>query len=367
METPTTMKAIRKVSAAAGPEATRLEEVPRPVPGKGEVLLQVLATAVCGTDKHIYNWDPGVSHNIQPPRTYGHEFCGLVAEPGPGVTGLAAGDYVSAEMHVVCGACRACRGGQRHACENTRILGLHGEGCFAGYVKVPAANVVRLPRSIPPRTGAFLDALGNAVHTTEYVRGLKGATVAVVGYGPIGAMCAAIAHHEGAERIFVLDVNPRSIDKAEAWKKAKGAQQVHILNSRLEADVIGRVRELNGGLVDAVFEMSGAERAVNQALALARFGGHVALLGIPRDPRLVIDQYSKDLIFKGLHVQAIIGRRMFETWERMLKLLSTGLDVSFVVTEEYPGLEHFHEGMAAFERGDALKVVFYPHGRVAAP
>src|SRR6185369_18088721 len=127
---------------------------------------------------------------------------------------------------------------------------------------------------------------------------------------------------------------------------------------RAVADPVGSVRDINGGLVDAVFEMSGAEPAVNQALALARFGGHVALLGIPKNPRLTVEQYSRDLIFKGLNVQAIIGRQMFETWERMLKLLSTGLDVSFVVSEAYPSLESFHEGMAAFDRGDALKVVF---------
>ena len=96
-------------------------------------------------------------------------------------------------MHVTCGHCRPCRTGQRHICENTRILGVHGDGCFAQYVVVPAFNVIPLDRHVvPPRVGAFLDALGNAVHTTQ-VADLSGKSVAVLGYGPIGAMCAEIA------------------------------------------------------------------------------------------------------------------------------------------------------------------------------
>jgi threonine 3-dehydrogenase len=361
-----TMKAIRKVKAAPGPEATRLEDVPIPVPGQGEALVRVLATAPCGTDRHIYNWDGSVADIVVPPRTYGHEFCGEIAALGPGVgrADLHPGDYVSAEMHVVCDRCRACRSGRRHACENTAILGLHRDGCFAELVAVPAANVIKLDRAVvPPRIGAFLDALGNAVHTTEYTP-LRGASVAVLGFGPIGAMAAAVAEHEGAARIFVLDVNPRSIERGEAWKKSRRLASVEVIEITRASDVVAEVKGLNQGGVDVVLEMSGAEPAINQALALARHGGHVSLLGLPRGNAVTLHQYSKDLIFKGLTVQAIIGRRMFETWDRMLALLAGGLDVSHVVSDEYPGLEHFHEGMAHFDRGEAMKIVFYPGGTV---
>ncbi len=362
---PTRMKAVRKVKACGGPEGTRVEEVPVPRPGTGEALLEVIATAPCGTDRHIYHWDSSVSKKLVPPMTYGHEFCGTVAALGaePGRGDLHEGDYVSAEMHVVDGTCRACRDGKKHACENTRILGLHGDGCFAEYVVVPAANVVKLDaKVVPPRIGAFLDALGNAVHTTEYTK-IEGASVAVIGYGPIGAMAAAVAEHAGAARIYVLDVNPRAIERAETWKKAKTRAGVSIHDTARETDVVAEVLRENGGGVDVVYEMSGAQSAVNQALSLARPGGHVSLLGLPSRKELTLADYPGELIFKGLTVQAIIGRRMFETWERMLALLASGLDVSFVVSEEYDGLEHFHEGMAAFDRGDAMKVVFYPGGR----
>ena len=355
------MPAIRKLAPADGAEATRLVELPTPRPARGEVVIKVLATALCGTDRHIYHWDPSIRHSVSPPRTYGHEFCGEVAEAGPGVE-LELGSYVSAEMHVVCGRCRPCRLGQRHVCENTRILGLHDEGAFAGYVKVPASNVVRLDRSIvPPRVGAFLDALGNAVHTTQYAE-LEGARVAVFGYGPIGAMAAAVAHHAGAERIDIVDVNPHAIARAEAWKKAKQAAHVHVADAMHRPDWAREVaRETEGG-VDVVLEMSGAEAAVNQALKLVRPGGQVSLLGLPRSDSLTLSQYARDLIFKGVSVQAVIGRRMFDTWERMLELLRTGLDVSFIVSETYPSLEHFHKGMEAFDSGEAQKVVYFPHG-----
>jgi len=364
MDRPTRMHAIRKVRADGGADATRLDEIDVPIPGDGEVLLKVLATAMCGTDRHIYHWDPSIAHIIRPPRTYGHEFCGEVAEvgPNPGRDDLQPGDYVSAEMHVVCGTCRACRADEKHACEKTRILGLHDDGCFAQWVKVPAANIVALDRQIiPPRIGAFLDALGNAVHTTDYAP-LSGRTVAVLGYGPIGAMVAAIALHEGAEAIYVLDVNPRAIERAEQWKKSKNALAVHVIEITKTTDVVSEVRRLNGGGVDAVYEMSGAETAINSALAMCRSAGHVALLGLPRGNAIELRQYSRDLIFKGLHIQAIIGRRIFATWQRMLRLLHEGLDVAFLVSEEHSGLEHFHAGMSSFDRGDALKVVYYPHG-----
>lgn len=368
MSLPFQMQAIRKIRPEDSPSATRLEEVKVPRPGHGEVLVKVVATAMCGTDRHIYHWHSSVTHMIETPRTYGHEFCGEIADlgPAPGRVDLREGEYVSAEMHVVCDRCRACRAGQRHACERTRILGLHGDGCFAGYVVVPAMNVIKLDRAVvPPRTGAFLDALGNAVHTTEYTP-LHGQSVAILGYGPIGAMAAAIAHHEKAASIFILDVNPRSLERAAAWKQLAGAASTEVVDLGRDGDVVADLRRASDGGVDVVLEMSGAEVAINQAFALVRPGGHISLLGLPKTGEVRLQQYSKDFIFKGVRAQAIIGRRMFETWDRMIGLLAGGLDVSFVVSEEWNSLEHFHEGMEAFDRGDVLKGVFYPHGRPVA-
>src|SRR5215472_13548039 len=242
---PKTMQAVVKTKAAPGPEATQIKEVPLPEPGQAEVLIRVLATAVCGSDKHIYQWDPSMAGMVQPPRVYGHEFCGEIVafDPGGKRPHLEEGMYVSAEMHVSCGHCRPCRTGQRHICENTKILGVHGDGCFAQYVVVPAFNVVPLDRSIiPPKVGAFLDALGNAVHTTQ-VADLSGKSVAVLGYGPIGAMCAEIARISGAARIAITEVNAHAAAHARKWAKDRGANHVTVIELTKTKDPVGSLRD----------------------------------------------------------------------------------------------------------------------------
>lgn len=364
------MKAVVKLDARPGPEGTAVREVPTPVPGKGQVRLRVRAAAICGSDRHIWHWDPSVRHLVRPPRIYGHEFCGEVDLLGPdtGRADLTPGDYVSAEMHVVCGICRQCRAGQGHICRNTRILGFHDDGSFAEFVVVPAGNVIRLdPGVVPLKVGAFLDALGNAVHTVQD-HDLEGARIAVLGYGPIGAMATAIAHHQRAERIYVLDVSRQAIDQAEAWRARKGDPSITVLETggKLTAGVDERILDETEGGVDLVLEMSGAESAINQGLRIARMGGTLSMLGIPGREAITIRDFARDFIFKGLKLQAIIGRRMFSTWERMLELLADGLDVAPLVSHEYASLDAFEEGMRAFDAHEALKVVFYPHGNGVA-
>jgi len=360
------MQAVVKTKAAPGPSATEIKSVPIPQPGQAEVLIRVLAAAVCGSDKHIYQWDPSMAGMVQLPRIYGHEFCGEIVSFGPGGhrPHLQEGMYVSAEMHVTCGHCRPCRTGQRHICENTRILGVHGDGCFAQYVVVPAFNVVPLDRStVPVRVGAFLDALGNAVHTTQ-VADLSGRSVGVLGYGPIGAMCAEIARFSGASHIAITEVNTQAAGHARRWARERGGAHVSVIDLSRTKDPVGSLKEATGGGADVVLELSGAEASINLGLAAARRGGIVSLLGLPREKAVTIRDYTNDLIFKGLTLHAVIGRRVFETWIKMLDLLEAGLDVEHLVTNEFEGFEDFHEAMALLEKREAMKVVFYPNGKV---
>jgi threonine 3-dehydrogenase len=360
------MTAVVKTKAAPGPSATEIQSVPVPQPGQAEVLIRVLATAVCGTDKHIYQWDPSIASMMEVPRIYGHEFCGEIVAFGPGGKRphLSEGQYVSAEMHVTCGHCRPCRTGQRHICENTRILGVHGDGCFAQYVVVPAFNVVPLDRKvIPPSVGAFLDALGNAVHATQ-VADLSGRSVAVLGYGPIGAMCAEIARFSGAASIGITEVNTHAVAHARQWARSRGLRNVTVLDLTRTKDPAGSLREATGGGADIVLELSGAEASINLGLAAARRGATISLLGLPRGRSVTIGDYTNDFIFKGLTLHGIVGRRIFETWIKMLDLLRAGLDVRDLVTNEFDGLEDFHEAMKLLENRQAMKVIFYPNGRV---
>src|SRR5262245_36787606 len=366
---PATMTAVVKTKPAPGPSATEVKTVPVPTPGQAEVLIKVIATAVCGSDKHIYQWDASMAAMFQTPRVYGHEFCGEIVAFGPGGKRphLEIGQYVSAEMHVTCGACRPCRTGQRHICENTRILGVHGDGCFAQYVVVPAFNVVPLdPAMIPPRVGAFLDALGNAIHTTQ-VADLSGKSVAVLGYGPIGAMCAEIARVSGAARIAITEVNGLAAAHARKWAKSRGLEKVvTVLELPRTKDPVGSLRDATGGGADVVLELSGAEPSINLGLAAARPGAVLSMLGIPREKAVTIRDYTNDFVFKGLTLHAIIGRRVFDTWIKMLDLFRAGLDVEDLVTNEFEGLESFHEAMELLNDRRAMKVVFWPNGKTKA-
>jgi threonine 3-dehydrogenase len=362
------MRAVVKVDEREGRAGTEVREVAVPEPGEGEVRLKVRAAAICGSDRHIYHWDPTVRDMIVPPRIYGHEFCGEIDAIGrnPGRDDLREGAFASAEMHVTCGVCRQCRSGQEHVCGNTRIIGFHSDGSFADYVIVPARNVVTLDSTVVPlKVGAFLDALGNAVHTVQDYD-LDGASVAITGYGPIGAMAAAIAHHEGAARIYLIDVSEKAVAQAETWRRTKGADNVIVLrtgSAEEAARLVEMILDETGGGVDFVLEMSGAQAAINQALRVVRMGGSISLLGIPSREAVTIERFAKDVIFKGLTLKAIIGRRVFSTWERMLDLLADGLDVRPLVSHEYEGLGEFIKGMEAFDAHEALKVVFYPHGK----
>jgi len=361
------MQAVVKINATAGAAGTTVTDVPTPEPGVGEVRVRVQAAAICGSDRHIYHWDPSVRHMIHPPRVYGHEFCGEidVVGPEPGRDDLQPGDYVSAEMHVTCGRCTPCRSGQAHVCKRTEIIGFHHDGTFAEYVIVPARNVIRLPREIVPlKIGAFLDALGNAVHTVQDHR-LTDARVAVLGYGPIGAMAAAIAEHQNAGHIYILDVSELAIAQAERWRADRGAPGVTVLRTGgdLTVEATRRILEETDGGVDLVLEMSGAESAINQGLEIARGGASLSMLGIPSKEAITIEHFTRHLVFKGLSIHGITGRRLFSTWDKMLALLADGLQVDSLVSHEYQGLDEFTNGMDAFDTHEALKVVFYPHGK----
>ena len=356
------MLAVFKSGSGKGKAFTEVRETAVPEPREGEALIKVAATSICGTDRHIYNWDPSMAKSVKPPRIYGHEFCGHIAAFGPHTDprGLAEGDYISAEMHVVCGACYQCKTGRGHICANTVILGVHDDGCFAEYVRIPVSNLIKLDASLPPAIGSFLDALGNAVHTLQPVQ-VAGQDVLILGYGPIGAMCASLCEFLGARTIIITEISPKGIAAARAWAAAKDlSHKTHIIDVKGHSvpEQAQAIRAVCPDGVDTVLEISGAEEAINAAARAVKRGGEFSLLGIPGKDTITFQDYTHDLIFKGVTLYAIAGRRMYSTWFAMLSYLKGGLDVSHIPNAVFPGLTRFHEGMERFETHDALKVVF---------
>jgi len=342
----TTMEAVVKAKAAPGIE---LREVPVPVPGPGEVLVRVLAASVCGTDLHIFNWDPWAQGRIKPPLIPGHEFSGAVAGVGAGVTAVKEGDFVSAEMHVACGKCLQCRIGQAHICQHVKILGVDASGAFASYVIIPETNIWKLSPTIPRDWCSLLDPLGNAVHTV-LAGDIAARTALVTGCGAIGLFSIAVAKACGAAKVFAVEVNAHR----RAVAATMGADLVlDPATDKVEEQIL----EATGGTgVDVLLEMSGHPKAIEQGFSLLRTGGRASLLGIPSKP--VEMDLAREIIFRGATVQGINGRKMYETWFQMEALLASGkLNLEPVITHRLK-LSEFTQAMGFLKSGEAIKVVF---------
>lgn len=342
------MMAVAKVHAAPG-AAVISTEVPRS--GPADLLVRVKAASICGTDLHIHKWDRWAQGRIKPPLVFGHEFCGEVAEVGEEVTGFAVGDYVSAETHIFDTTCDLCRLGRPHVCRNVSIIGIDRPGCFAEFIGIPARAAWRLDRSVPPEIGAVLDPLGNAVHTV-LAGEVAGCTVAVVGCGPIGCMAIAVARAAGAGRILATETNPYRRELATRM----GVDEVLDPSDPLTAE---RLMELTDNCgADVVLEMSGHPAGVTQALRIAKPGSRVSLLGLP--PRPVEIDLSNDVIFRGITIQGINGRRIWETWYQMQSLLVSGaLDVKPLITHQFK-LAQFDDAITLLGTGNAAKIILYP-------
>jgi len=326
-------------------------EAPRPTLGSRDVLIRVHYAGVCGTDLHIWEWDAWAAGRLKPPVIVGHEFAGEVAEVGPEVEALgifARGDLVTAEGHLVCGDCVPCRTGNAHLCVRTRIIGVDRDGAFADFIAMPASNVMKLD-GIPTDIGAVMDPVGNAVHTALEGEEIAGGTALVIGCGPIGCFAVGVLRAAGASLVIASDFNPTRRELA----RQMGAH--HLLDPSRD-DVAARCRELTAGLgVDLVTEMSGHPSGHATAFAAARPGGRVNLLGTPS--RTTEVDFARDIIFKGLTLYGVTGRRMYDTWIQMRRLIASGaLDPRPVITHRFP-LERVADAIAVIKDGTAGKVI----------
>lgn len=323
-----------------------------PTAAPGEVVIKVQAAAVCGTDIHIYDWNPwaqGAGINL--PIVLGHECAGDVVAVGSGVTGLKPGDRVAVDTHIPCGHCRLCQSGRQHICQNLKLFGVHSDGCFAQYARVPAVCARRLPAEIPYTTGALFEPLGTAFRGAGETRP-AGKTVAVIGCGPIGLFALASLRALGAARIIAVDISPTRLEIAEKL----GAD--FLINPK-KTDLVVALKDLTAGYgVDAFVEASGNVTATRQAFAALMKGGRVAMIGLAGKP-LELDS-GMDIVFKEATITGIHGRMMFSTWEALETLVaSRRLQVEPVLTHRLP-LRDFNAGIELARSGKAAKVILEP-------
>ena len=332
----------------AGTELQFVSNRPVPTPGPRDVLIRVKKVGICGTDRHIWEWDAWAAGRIPVGIVTGHEFVGTIEQVGSAVTNYKPGQRVSAEGHITAWKDYNSRTGNAHIASDTKIIGIDRDGCFAEYVCVPEENVWPVHASIPDKIAAVLDPLGNAVHTVMAAN-VSAKSVLVTGTGIIGLMSITVAKAAGASRIFATDLDP----KRRALAKKLGATEA--FDPRDDQWIADIRKHCRGEGVDVLLEMSGASPALTQGFEALRNGGTAALLGLFGKP--VTFDINKLVIFKGCTVLGINGRKMFETWYQMEELLLSGrLELEDIVTHEFP-LEQFKKAHETMISGEGIKVV----------
>ena len=345
-----TMKAIQKATAAAG---AKVIDAPIPKPTSHQVLVKVHATSICGTDIHIYNWDPWSQGRIKPPMIFGHEFSGEVIEVGSQVDHIKVGDHVSAETHIPCGGCFQCRTGKMHICQDVEILGVDRDGCFAEYIAVPEICCIRNDKSLPWEVASVQEPFGNATYCVSEAK-VAGKSVAVFGDGPIGIFAAGIARTYGATNVICCGMQQFRLDLMRQY----GPDHIVDVTKQNSREAIMDITHGEG--VDVVLEMSGAEAALHDGFAVVKRGGRFIAFGIPS--RNVSINLAEEIIFKGIDIVAINGRKMFGTWYEVANLLNSGrMDVKPVITHTLP-LEKIDDAMALLNAKEikAGKIVLKP-------
>ncbi|MCY3914567.1 MAG: alcohol dehydrogenase catalytic domain-containing protein [Chloroflexi bacterium] len=310
-----------QVARLHGPKDIRIADEPQPPPpGRGEVTLQIKTVGLCGSDLHMYETGRIGYTVASQPFILGHEFMGEVAAVGEDALDgahqpLRIGQRVAVEPAVPCWRCELCERGHPNLCPNHYFYGLFPEdGALRERMNVSARNCFPLPDSLSDEVGPLLETLGVAIHAIDLSKIRIGATVAVVGAGPVGLLITRLAVLAGASKVFAFDKFDWRLSVADAW----GATYAYNVDDCDPADVVMDLTGRRG--VDVAIEAAWSDHSVQQAAEMARYGGRLVLVGIPPDDKLQL-QHSVARR-KGLSI--IMARRMKHTYPRAIQLATSG-------------------------------------------
>ena len=341
------MKAAYKAKREKGIE---IRDVPVPKISSNEVMVKVKKAAVCGTDIHLYEWNDWCENvKAKNPMIIGHEFCGEVIEVGKLVNSIQKGDLVAAETHIPCGQCNMCRTGKQHICQNMKIIGVHTDGAFAEYVKIPEVCAWKLPDNTPTEIGAAYEPFGIAVHGVLKEK-IAGLSAVIIGAGPIGLFAANVASVSGASQVFVVDINNYRLNLAK-----KMGQDIIILNPTKE-DVVKEIREKTGGTgADVVIELSGSVAGTRTGFEVVGKGGRISLIGL-HSQEVLLDLVN-NVIYKETTIYGITGREMFNSWYLADSLIQSGrCNMKEVLTHEF-SLDETEKAILTAKKGQCGKIV----------
>ena len=318
------MKAAYKSNRSKGIE---IKDLPIPKISENEVLVKVKVAAICGTDIHLYNWSNWCENvNAKNPMIIGHDFCGEVVEVDSNVTKVKVGDLIAGETHIPCGKCMLCRTGKQHICQNIKILGVHTDGVFAEYAKLPEICAWKLSKNTSPEIGAIYEPFTIAVHGVLKDK-IGGYSIGILGCGPIGLFAIGVASVCGASQVFAVDINDYRLDIAK-----KMGDNVITLNP-LKDNVIEIIQNKTDGYgADVIIELSGSVEATQIGFKSLRKSGTICLIGL-HSKKVSLDLVN-DVIYKEATVYGITGREMFNSWYLAEKLISS-INVKAVLTHEF--------------------------------
>mgnify|MGYP000046418235 CR=1 FL=1 len=253
------------------PQKVIFQDVDKPRPGPGQVLVQVRRIGVCGSDIHAYY---GKHPYIRCPIVQGHEFAGRITEVGPDVRNLGAGDDVTAMPQLVCGQCYPCRHGNYHICNSLKVIGCQAEGAAQEFLAVDQDLVVKLPAGMDYDSGAMVEPVAVGAHAVGRLGSVEGKKVLVLGAGPIGNLTAQAGRGLGAAAVAISDLSDFRLEVARACGIP------HAVNPA-KRDLASSVREAFGpDGADAILECVGVEETVGQAISLARKGTDIVIVGV---------------------------------------------------------------------------------------
>lgn len=335
------MKAIVKDSMEKGVIYTDIE---KPCLKDDEVMIEVKAAAICGTDIHYYQWDEtargfGNKFGIKFPFVLGHECAGIIVDIGSKVKNRRVGQRVAIETHIPCGNCFECQNGMQHNCTNMKIYGTSCNGCFANYAVVSSESTFVLPEEMSYEEGALLEPAGVAMRAVEESGIIPGDTVIVNGCGPIGLFLIQILKVSGAAKILAIDIDQYRLNLA----KKLGALPIDLH----KVDVVSEVNKCTNNRkgADVIFETSGVASAYNKVFEMIRNEGTLITVGHPEET-IVVD-IMKDINIRGIKIKGIFGRRIWNTWWNLSSLIvAKKINLLDVVTHYY----QFFQCEEAFEQ-----------------
>jgi len=344
------MQALVKTEKGVGHLA--LMEMPEPKPGTGEVLIEIHASGICGTDVHV-------KHDrfpYWPPVILGHEFAGEIVDLGPGCRHYQTGDRVVGEPHTRhCGQCYLCRTGNVQICAQKRSPGWGIHGSMARYLVMPEQLLHRIPDTMDFDTAAVVEPAANAVHDVYERAGLvPGDFVVVLGPGPVGLLAGLAALAGGARHVVMVGA---AADEGLRLGKARDLGFPTVLNVA-EDDVAAAVMDLSGGVgADLVIECSGASAASAATPKLVRKKGRICAIGLTGGA--TVDFPWQEAAFKVADVYFCLSTS-YTSWDRTIHLIAGGqIPAEKVITHRLP-LAEWEKGFEALETQQALKVILHP-------